>query len=872
MRRIISYLVFLFWVFNIGVAFAAVELNLEPESSFEPEAQDMALSNLPHPIQLREVLLQENLSLPSRILLIGQYFNARYPDDAIDTDFSPDVAILFPELNGQDLYDRTTFIRRATKIYRFVQSYIAKFKEKILAPEPPPLHIEEKDIAEEDFSYVDAGEGKFAIRNDFRKVLTYGQNPRDMRAIEAFEQRKLDAQKKKTNFEKFKSMVAKLEFSKIPFYGISEPNPFTGNAGIGEWVEKDGIRLRLISELAEIGDEKEFLVAIHFDVPTYRFILAQGNQKPQVEFEKNDAIQSAEVFYPRQISVVDDVIVGAYADNFAMPIRLKINPLSKDLELAAHVKLLSCDFNLRCQELEFSPSLEIEHAESAVYSSMQNFIKQALYNVPQEQNKYLQLDSFGAEMSADQQKVERILLTFDYDSSGHNLTLFLEDDDQTRFALPDVTFMNQKIYVSVVPLNHQESLIGKNLTVTAFLNAYTQLRRTIELKSLIPAENIFQNATSGRFMDAFYCGLLFYFSLIGLVLWALSFRIKDKKAYFRFAALGVFVAVNLFGGALYLLSSHTALYWGAQYQAAPYLIFALLGASFFRLLLRQTRVFLPKQTKAVGFLTALLLICLAPVSCTPLLAQSVGATLNGHFMAYFLTANGFALGVVLPFILLQKEIPSPKIKEIIRLLALSLLYFLSAFILLLVLMQFSVLKTLFLVLLSVCGGLILRYAFSFFNALMQTRAKTADKEKMFFIFSGVFAFCLLFIMAFGFMIKLDKTPSKSSVPQEDILKEIRSGQTVLIAYDADWCLACRYNHLTVLTPQHLQDWEKIYHLSYHEVDATNPSAEMLAYFQKFRHVDAPLYVLYNYNINEGLLLPDILSASGLEQTLDRLKL
>ncbi len=872
MRRIISYLVFLFWVFNIGVAFAAVELNLEPESSFEPEAQDMALSNLPHPIQLREALLQENLSLPSRIMLIGQYFNARYPDDAINTDFSSDVAILFPELTGQELYDRTNFIRRATKIYRLAQNYITKFKEKILAPEPPPLRIEEKDIAEEDFSYVDAGEGKFAIRNDFRKVLTYGQNPRDMRALEAFEQRKLDAKKKKTNFEKFKSMISKLEFSKIPFYSISEPNPFTGNAGIGDWVEKDGIRLRLISELAEISDEKEFLIALHFDVPTYRFILGQGNQKPHVEFEKNDSIQSTAVFYPRQISVVDDVIVGAYADNFAMPIRLQINPLSKDLELVAHVKLLSCDFNLRCQELEFTPSLQIAHVENSSYSSMQNFIKQAFFNVPQEQNKYLHLDSIGAEMSLDQQKVERILLTFDYDSNGQTLTLFLEDDDQTRFALPDVTFMDQKIYVSVVPLNHQENLIGKNLTVTAFLNSYTQLRRTVELKPLSPTDNIFHVETSGHFMNAFYSGLLFYFSFIGLVLWALSFPMKDKKTYFRFAAFGVFAAVNLFAGVLYFLSRYTLLYWGAQYQAVPYLIFALLAASFFRLLLRQTKVFLPKQIKLKSFLTAFLLICLAPVSCAPLLAQNVGAVLNGHYTAYFLTANGFALGMILPFILLQKEIPSPKVKEIIRLLALSLLYFLSAFILLLILMQFSLLQTLGILLLSVCGGLILKYAFSFFNALMQTRVQTADKEKMFFISSAVFAFCLLLIMALSFMIKLDKGANENPITQEDIVKEIRSGQTVLMAYDADWCLACRYNRLTTLTPQRLKEWEKFYHLSYHEVDATHPSAQMLAYFQKFRHVDAPLYVLYNYHINEGFLLPDILNASSLEQTLHRLKL
>lgn len=871
MRGIIPYLVFLFSIFNIGVCVSATVDVENDETTYETaDIQDVQRLDLPDPLQFREMLLDPDIALPTRVLVLAKYFDARYPDDAINADFSQDIAVLFPELTQREVYDRTSFIRRSVLLYRMGQEYAQKIHEKILAPEPPPIHLEKKDLEEESFPYFDAGEGKFAIRTDFRKVLTYGQNPRDMRALEAFAQRQLDRKPQKTNFEKFKSMITKLEFSKIPFYGISEPNPFSGNAGIGSWVEKDGIRMRLISDVAQISDDTEFMAALHFEVPAYRFILALGAQKPMIQFDLTPPLLSAETFYPRPVAVVDTHLVGAYVDDFALPIQIRLQKTTADLSLRADVRFLSCDLSLHCQPLELSPSLDIEHGDETVFSGMRNFIRQAYFNIPQEGNKFLRLNSAYAQLTPDQTQVARIVFDFDYDVRAQNLTLFLEDDAQTDFSIPTITLTENKIYASVEPLNHQKELLGKTFTLTAALNPYTQIRRSFVLQ---PSDE--DNKTLVHsfllFRHAFYAGLLFVFSLAGFALWGLALGSSDKKKYLTGAMLGVFLTSNVMALVLYFLAQNHILYWGAPYRFAPYLIFAFLAAWLLRLHLHTPLLLVSHQERLKGFLAGALSVLLAPVSLAPMLSSVVGMALFQQSGALFLVANGFSLGVVLIYVVFLIKIPSSKLRELIRLVSLLLLYFLSAYIILLILMQLNLLQTISFLLLALLGGGILTYAFSFLKALSQTRISKRNKQKVLLAVFAIVAVPVSGISALGGFIRL---PSSSEAPlsSELIQSEIYKGNTILIAIQADWCFWCWYNNLTVFDKRHLTNWQKQYHLRFHSVDATTPNRTIVDYLQKFNRAGAPLYVLYNYNLNSGYILPDVLTATGFEQTLNRLKL
>ena len=237
MPMFLKYIVFLFFCFNISALQAAEVIYEFDENESERPVSDLsARVNLPHAERLREILEESDSSPTGRILILGKYFDEKYPDKAIETDFSQDVAAIFPELTQQEVYERTNLIRHAVNLYRAGTQKYTEIKEKLLAPEEPPLLVDEEDYDRPGLHpYIEAPEGQVAVVYDFKKVLSYGNNPRDIKAMEAYRQRQADSKLHKTTFDKFKSMVGKLEFSKLPFYGYSLPDPFVGNAGVGEW-------------------------------------------------------------------------------------------------------------------------------------------------------------------------------------------------------------------------------------------------------------------------------------------------------------------------------------------------------------------------------------------------------------------------------------------------------------------------------------------------------------------------------------------------------------------------------------------------------------------------------------------------------------
>ena len=88
----------------------------------------------------------EGLTFPqtvSNMIAVGKYFDEKYPDAAIDEDFSEDVAEKFPNLTTQQVFDREETIRFWIKVYRAGKAMYEAVKAKMLLPEEPPLIVPE---------------------------------------------------------------------------------------------------------------------------------------------------------------------------------------------------------------------------------------------------------------------------------------------------------------------------------------------------------------------------------------------------------------------------------------------------------------------------------------------------------------------------------------------------------------------------------------------------------------------------------------------------------------------------------------------------------------------------------------------------------
>lgn len=880
----LKYIVFFIFCFNISAPKAA-----EVIYDFADNEQEIEVLNtsgrldLPHASRVREILESKDNSPIGRIIFIGKYFDEKYPGELINSDFSPDIAAIFPELSQQEIYDRTKFIRQAVSVYRTGMQKYTEIKETLLAPEEPPLIVDEKDYdLPGQHTYIEAPEGQVAVIYDFKKVLSYGSNPRDLKAMEAYRQRQLDNKENKTAFDKFKSMVGKLEFSKLPFYGISLPNPFVGNAGIGKWQEQDGFKVRMISDMAEISNQKNFLAALHVSVPGHRFMLAtpldNGISKPEIELIESENVESYQVCYPLPVKVADNTMIGAYARDFAFPIALTTVDPHQGIRLKAKITFQSCDYDLNCKKMEFFPEVVIEKAPENAVSSVMNFVKQSYYNLPKKQNKNLKLKQIGTVLSEDGNRLEKILFTFDFSGSINNFSLFLEDELNTRFQTPKIAVNGSEIHVTVTPENNQDLLPGEKAVLTVRLNAYTSLRQNIRLADFNKAAVDGTQAVFHFILFGLLAGILFNFMPISLPLRLLTMVKKLNKtpslSCFSLTTAGTFAGCNLFALLLvFYQEQNIPFIWGMQYgnffylMAVVLLLTAILVSGKYNLqLLKDNSQF---KAAVAGFLLTLLL----PFSFTPFLAENITTLLSAGKDDIFLFFNMLAAGIsvfeLLSFYLPKTNLSGKTAANLQKLLILISYFLLAGMIVWLLFMMFlQVRLPVFLKAAAMLAvfAFICTYVFSFLQALYQTRLPKAQKNAAEKVVIGIFTILSGLIVWFSAGNIPDN--HNSSVLPENMNERLIKGDIILTGIVADWCPLCRFNDFTALNKRNLERWNRLYRFEYIPVDIrSNPqkSAELL---RRYNFVRPPLYILYSYNFEEGLVLSPLLVDSKLEQIIE----
>ena len=580
MTSLIKYIVCFILTFNI-TAINAADVTLDLEDNNDPQyisSEFKGVLNIPHSIAFKEMLdspmySSEKTSPSAKIAMIGFYFDVKYPGDAIEYDFSDDVAIIFPDLNSKEVVNRTSFIRTVVKAYRWGKEKYSQYIATKVAPKDPPLIVDDDEYALlGTVDYIPVPKGSFAVINDFKKVVSYSSDKKDVEAMEAFRLRQLENKENKTDNEKFISMINKLEFSKIPSYGIDLPNPFIGNVGIGKWIEKGPYKFRAVSEIAQIYNAESFIAGLHVSVPNHRFMLANNIsetlRKPQIELLNTQNIKSYDVFYPLSVPFADEKMIHAYSADFIFPIKIEtINP-KEAVSFDAKITYNDCDLALNCLPDEIIIPLTIETGPDNMSSAIKNFIKQGYYSIPSGESEYLDIEKIYANTSTNKEFVDSISMVVSFEKTPKDFSILLENRKNTQFSSPKVTLNNDKMYVTIVPLSDNDTLLDYPLTITIKLNNYSYIRRTISLTSYSKTETQNSN-TLDLLIIAFLSGILFYITPAGLMLLLFgicSIASKSRNENIRFWITSA-VSIVVFQYLLYIvLYFNTAILWGSQFN------------------------------------------------------------------------------------------------------------------------------------------------------------------------------------------------------------------------------------------------------------------------------------------------------------------
>ena len=130
----------------------------------------------------------QNLSFPQQIanfVALGAYFDKEYPGYMISWDFTEDMRKFFPNLDGNELDNRVMAVRDAVRLYRYGRYWYDVIKQKLLLPEDPPLVAanDEYDLSSPETDYIESDEA--VIIPDFKRIISYSSNPRDIKAYRA---------------------------------------------------------------------------------------------------------------------------------------------------------------------------------------------------------------------------------------------------------------------------------------------------------------------------------------------------------------------------------------------------------------------------------------------------------------------------------------------------------------------------------------------------------------------------------------------------------------------------------------------------------------------------------------------------------------
>lgn len=872
-------------------------------------AQETSSTNIILDLQNEEK--NKELSLSETIettFEVAKYFDTNYPDKLIETDLKPDIEKFFPNLTQQELYDKENFIRNSIKIYRWGKNIYEDIKSKILAPEPPVLTYKDSEYENsQDYEYIDAGENNTLITTDIKKVISYSEDLKERENYQAHREKKETHEKIKKLFPEFERLVRiydKIEIKKLPFYGIVYDDPKTNGEGITPWLEQEHAKLRLASDQSRLEDQTEIKGIVHFKVDADWAILAQSyEQYPEISInlEHSENLKNCRTFRPtpRRVFFEDGDLI-LYGNDFAYPFICTITDNKQTATVNADVVYTMCNSEKKCKEYNAYLSLPIK-AGLGFNTVLQNFITQTFNLLPIQEEKDITIQDVSVEDNKLSPTGKTLRIIIDSKQTLEKPEIFIRTKEAIKLSSPKIAIDNKRFSARFDILSPEQTLQNQEIEIIFNPNK----KRSFQILKTVQSASVFdinsRTLNLGLILLAVLGGFILnfmpcIFPVLSLKFLSLTqFGAKNEqtvKQNFILSALGIlcgfFVLATLL--ALIKILGHN-LGWGMQFQNPIFLlimIFAILlfiaqinGIIRFPVILQQIHL----SPSSEAFFSGLLVVLMATPCTGPYLGTTIGFALSGSITDIFAILMAVALGLSLPYLLLATApnlsafIPHPgKWMDILHKIMISLLFLTIIWLLVIFKVQSSLLTEISIILLLITFYLILNV---YHKAMLETE-KMANTNKnilhtaqqrlrLYFMSALSFIFILaLIIGTLGFHYHQQKVKEKTvtELDLNQIEQDIAQGYNVLVKVGADWCLTCSYNNFLVFDNASTKDIYQYYNIKVINLDWTEYKPEILDFMSEYGRRGLPFYILYNRNIPEGLVLPEILSQMEFERILN----
>lgn len=832
-----------------------------------------------------------------RYLRIYTYFNLKYPDSKINGDLQPDLRKLFPEYSDFDLEEKEEHIRTVVRMYRGLDDWVSKIAARIMTPKEPPLIVEDSEYAEMyQGKYIESD--KLVVIMDFKKVIPYAGDKRNFEAVEAkLERDRLKESARFRRFKDFTNKISKIELSKIPYYGSVYPDPFTGNQGVGKWVRFDAGIARLTADSTALGNFGEVRTVLHIMIPSGMYLKDIADSKIKISFDGSRNLAGYHLFRPVPKLLADgEKNQAVFAGEAAFPVTVYARDFSLPLDLHATVTGDFCTQVHECKKLTFAADLTLS-AGIRKNSTMRHFVNQKYVLLPKEENDALRISGVWLDAPVSSEDKPSLRVVFDSKSNVHDFKFFTEVPNGFGIGLPKISIDGKKAVVRAEVSS--PDIAGKNIEITAQSAPTIAIRQThkIDYAPFFDFEGnkltlmlVLMAVAGGAILNIMPC----VFPVLSLKILALSGFGAGKKVRRNTLMIifGIFAAFAVMTTLLVLLKTlGYAIGWGMQFQSPSFLwimIFVLLlfiaqiaGWINLKTPERINRLLdsKAKEEDLQNFFIGLFLVALSTPCSAPYLGTAIGFALAGSISDIIIIMTAVGFGLALPYLLLfinpqlAMFVPHPGkwMQHLTKIMTLMLLATIMWLVSVLAAQVADGVTFRAVVYILLALGLLAFRKAIFDNIEIQDAAPDI-KLKLEKIFNIAFSILFIIILTIGLidvrqgysrqrLQSLSKKQIELSLPE--ITRYIRQGKTVLVAVEADWCLTCKFNNLTVLNNYALKDALRLYDVQVIEIDWTNYNAEVLKFMEAYGRKGLPFYIIYSPKVPNGMVLPEILNEQNL---------
>lgn len=900
MSTFLKYIVIFFLIVSGNFAFATESFSEEEKNEI---LQEIAPNN---PSQIILDLIEEDeqkLSLEEKLKIIvetTQEINKNIEGEKLNEDFTEEIRKYFPEDTTKELYEKQKAIRISMRLYRYFSGLYDEIKAKLLVPRDPPLIVDDDDYdTGYKAPYIEAPEGQSIIVQDFKKVLSYGSNPKDIEAMSAKRKRDLENKKDKSRMDELWITLSKVDWKNTLFGTVPTESPFTGNLGSGPWYRTDNVKVKILAAISKVDDRNQIDMIFNFRINNNHFFMAStldNNPYIKIDFSNSENFKSTKIFYPNPTKIDignDDRILG-YGGNFSIPFTVFIEDNQKDLILNPVLTFSLCNSEIECEDIELKPTLTLEHGEgfSSQYNNYINLVKN---NVPKAENENLKILSVVATELSNDEKILRIIFENDYTLSSFDV--FIESPDNIEFYRPRVAIDGKKIVVRAVLKDQSLDIVGKEFLITGIINKFYSIRGLYEAtdKSFFDVMNeklslalIVLAIIGGFILNFMPC----VFPVLSIKLMSLNKvgarKISEVKKSFYFTIFGILITFFILALILcFIKYLGYSIGWGMQFQNPVFLICMIFIISLFiGYIFGIQKVTTPKwlnklifktqgEDNLLYFMTGVLVVIMATPCTAPYLGTTIGFALAGSYVDIMVILMSVAVGLSLPYILfvafpnLAIYVPKPgnwmnKLNTImVIMLILTLFWLISIYY-----AQTSLGAAFRMFLYSLCFLFILWFRYLVNMEIDISIETLQERKKLKRKFNTIAATLIVLIFSgavfdgvYNFVKKREEISQvrENTIDMNLINKYVKEGKIVVINVQADWCLTCLYNDLTVFSNIYVQRLVQKENIEIINIDWTNYNKDVLNFMEKYGRKGLPFYIVYSQKVPDGMVLPEILN-------------